>query len=219
MKKLVLLLFITSLALPLFGDAQFRMALDFSRGITNPTIDYEVVKNALSDFNNVYFGAHTEVIFDVIGLGFSGLIFFKDVTIGENTNPGIAWDGSVFLSYHLFEGGAFIDPFFEMGFGAVGNSMISGSTAPKGTFGPSTWGEKSVFSDNPQYNSSYYNINAEISLYPYVGAGAALDLDGMLIGGKITYHPVELGVPGLNPVNMDNFKVVLFGGFAIGGRE
>lgn len=72
----------------------------------------------ITDFKNgegVFYGGFAEVVFDNIGLGLSGNVSnYYDEFVDHTFQYG---DFTLYGSYHLFGGKAFLDPFGEVGFG------------------------------------------------------------------------------------------------------
>mgnify|MGYP003973140809 CR=1 FL=1 len=201
-----------------FAYPQFRMAiiagtdfaerpsyLDIGAGFNNPA--------------NVFEGVLMEVITEpIVGFGFKGLVRFTDTTeVAEMVGTEdwrFDWNGEVFISAHLLGGGAFVDPFLEVGYGCVGRVNLSNSRSGE-------WSE----SEEGLWSYRFYGDSDEgvsnLSLFPVVSAGVAFDLVGFLIGARISYRPVVHAVPAATFSNypLTQFHFGVFGGLALGGHR
>jgi hypothetical protein len=181
-------------AAPVFAGNQVRLtgnlALDF--------VERPSVQQVLQSFNNkdqiFFLGFGWEVVFDRVGLG--GMYdtnFYKDV----EANWWLDWlTEPVYLSYHLFRGGAFIDPFITVGLGCAGRVFLGG-IPPLGKDG------------------------LYLSIFPSVGAGLALDFDGFLLSARLSYVPTMTSPPVTDIDNypLKKFYVTLSAGVALGSHH
>ena len=98
----------------------------------------------------------------------------------------------LFLSYHPFRSGYFLDPFIQAGVGCAGRVYLDQWT------GDATG-------------------NLYLSIYPFVAAGLSLDLSGFLVSGKVSYAPFMTSppAPSISSYPLGNVQVTLAAGIAI----
>ena len=193
-RSLILTFILFAVMFPCFSDSQVRLtgnvALDF---VDRPSL--KAVIDAFSERQqDIVWGFGWEVIFHRMGIGGD---YFVNFFQGQKEEWWFDWvSQSLYLSYHFFGGGAFIDPFFEVGVGCAGRSAME--------------------EDVPKGKDQLY-----LSLYPQVGAGLALDFSGFLTGIKLAYIPTVSPPPGTHYQNfpLDNFLVTVFAGAALGGHR
>ena len=120
------LLIVLAGSVQLAADGQFRMVLNLTSDFAQkPTL--ESVQTAFDDQTNLFWGPSWEVITDRLGFGMHYLVKFDRLSTGQEQvlyDWSLDWMGDFFVSYHVFGGGAFIDPFIEIGFGNVGRVDI-----------------------------------------------------------------------------------------------
>jgi hypothetical protein len=132
--------------------------------IEPPTVDQAF--SALRDDMSLG-GIGWEVVIRRFGLGGDYLVHFEP---DSNDSWWLDWEVQpIFASYHLFGGGAKIDPFVDAGLGCAGRVYL----------GPANIGGDRL----------------GLSLYPFAGAGLALNLDSLRIGTKINYMPWQGPIP------------------------
>jgi hypothetical protein len=203
MKK-VLLAGILAIGLlgPAFADSQFRIAGGLSGEFARiPSV--EQLKDTVRSGDRLFYGLQWEIVFDRLGFGMHyGWHFDRIRTAGSSDRYDWTLDlvGDLFLSYHLFGGGAFIDPFVELGYGIA---------AAVDTFGYSgTW------DDSDQGRLTH------LSGFPVLAAGLALDLHGFMIGARLAYRPTSGPLPGsqIEEFPLQQVQFGAFGGLALGGH-
>ena len=205
-----------------FGRSQFRLVGDAS-------LDF-VKKPSLSDvklnFDNtadMMTGFHWEVITNSgVGFGNHYLVkFSRLLSTSEYIDYEwwLDWNGDAYLSFHFLGTGRLFDPFLEIGYGCVGRVQMI-------TENEDYWvkdDEDQWYYDPPSWESdgSGGSTLQNISLYPYVGAGLAFDIRGLLLSAKGAYRPFVNPIPGTRFDNypLKNFQVVLSAGFAFGGHR
>lgn len=221
MKKLFCaLLFVTILSTGwIWADAQFRLApnvgLDFA---DKPSL--ADVKRSFDSGADIFTGFHWEVITaGNVGFGMHYLATFDKIDTPDEYYPydwWLDWNGDIFLSYHLFGGGAFFDPFIEVGYGSVGRLHLTPTTQDY-------WVKEQdgSYTYDPPDSSSEYQVLTNMSLFPYIGGGLALDLNGFLLGAKFSWRPFSHEVPGTYFANypLKSFQVAFTAGFALGGHK
>ena len=209
---IALLVFTSSFAA---ADGQFRMVLNLAEGFAQkPTL--AEVQSSFDDQTNFFWGPSWEVVIDKFGFGMHYLVKFDRLPTGNEVAPydwSLDWMGDFFASFHLFGGGTFIDPFVVAGFGNAGRVDIDGDQG--------YW----VQDEDGEWEYEYefdptHDAVSNMSLFPYVGAGVALDLDGLLIGARLDYRPTVLPVPAtqFKDYPLTSFQVSLFAGVALGGH-
>ena len=198
-----------------FADGQFRMAMNLTSELDQkPTL--ESVQRSFDDDANFFWGPSWEVMLDRFGFGMHYLVKF------DRLNPDLEsslydwsldWMGDFYAAFHIFGSRAFFDPFIEVGFGSVGRVDIHDNG---GYWVQDEYGE---WDYRYEWNPDDGDVS-NMSLYPYVGAGLALNLDGLLLGARFSYRPKTLPVPATQFTDypLTNFQIGLFGGVAIGWR-
>jgi hypothetical protein len=164
-----------------------HLALDFSE---RPSAR-EAARAFADSENQLLWGPGWEVVMDHLSLGGTYLVsFFQDETSGW----WLDWYGEpLYVGYHLFGAGSFIDPFMQVGLGSAGRVTLDNETAAD---------------QDPLY----------LSIFPFIGGGLALDLDGFIIGGRLSYYPSITPPPTTDFQNypLDKFQVALFAGVGLG---
>lgn len=197
------------------ADPQFRISADFAADfMQRPTV--EEVRSVFDDQSTLFWGPQMEIIVDRVGFGWHTLVNFDHRETGF-TDPAYDWTldwlGDFFVSYHFFGGGSFLDPFVELGFGNAGRVDLGDESG--------YWAE---IDGAWKYEVAPWDPTEEavqnLALYPYVGAGLALDLGGLLVGARLAYRPTVLPIPAtqFEVYPLTNFQVGLFGGIALGGH-
>lgn len=214
MRKTLIVLILLCCSTLLFARGQFRMTGEISTNFADkPSL--ESLKSIFDDTDNLFAGFHWEVLIDRLGFGMHYRVKFDRVETGES-NPeydwSLDWDGDMFLSYHFFGAGSFLDPYVQIGLGSMGRVDIDDDDG--------YW----ILDDGVwEY---YYELDptdravSNLSLYGFAGAGFALNFDGFLLGAQLNYRPVSTAVPGtqFDEYPMQNFQFLLYGGIALGGR-
>ena len=196
-KTLWITVLVVLMAVPVFSDTQVRLtgniALDF---VERPSL-----RTVIDEFSerkqDIAWGFGWEVIFDYLGIGGTYLVNFFQ---GSEEEWWFDWIGEAFyLSYHVFGGGAFIDPFVEVGLGSAGR----------------------VTMEEDNINLSGEKDNMYLSIYPVVGGGMSLDFLGFIAGLKLTYIPTVSPPPATDFQNfpLGNFLFTFFAGAALGSHR
>jgi hypothetical protein len=212
MKKATIALLLIGIALaPIWADGQFRLA-----GNTATQVD-TLTSESLTEWQSLVIpnegtmtGWSWEVIFDHLGLGMHYGIRFNEPVIESDAASDwyLDWKGDFFLSYHVMGGGSVVDPFVEFGWGNVGTALVSSSERY----------------DYPDWEDEVEDGNAvALGFYNYFAGGVAVDLNGLLLGVKVSYIPSEIAGPVTEPTieryALSQFEVSLFGGVALGGHR
>ncbi|MEE8440309.1 MAG: hypothetical protein V3S41_01210 [Spirochaetia bacterium] len=212
MKQTVLAILMVGFALaPVWADGQFRLAGNTATQVDAlPTDNPAEWQELLIPTDQTMTGWHWEVIFNYLGLGMHYGVRFNDSVISTES-PGdwyVDWKGDFFLSYHVLGGGSIVDPFVEFGWGNVGTALVS---SPE-------------FADYPNWEDEVARGAAvALGFYNYFAGGLAVDLNGLLLGAKVSYIPSELAGPvtggSIERYALAPFEVSLFGGVALGGHR
>ena len=136
-------------------------------------------------------GIGWEVVLQHIGLGGTYMVNFSH---DDQDRDMLNWYGQgFFISYHFLGGGAFLDPFIQAGAGCAGRVLL-------------------------RNREDYRELDLHISIFPYLSAGVALDLDGFTFGGKVNYVPFQSDLPvtDILPQPVGSFQVQLFAGVTFG---
>ena len=190
MKAKMLALALACLALS--GFAQTRV--DLSAVIGKDFIDspsFDQATRALQS-QKPFVGFGWEVVMTHVGIGGSYIIdFSEDIPSAW----WIDWDAqAVYASYHLLGTRSFVDPFVDAGIGCAGRVFLGpdGSPADK----------------------------IALTLYPFASAGAALELNGLRLGAKLSYALNQSAIPAttIPGYPLGRFQVSAFAGLSIGGR-
>ena len=217
MKKLSCALVLLSISVGLVHPAvQFRLAVDFAAHLDSSSLAFADLAQ-LYQQSDVHYGGHWELLLGRLGFGIHGLTHLTASDYAPSALGTVSWDGSGFLSYHLFGAGAPLDPYLQIGFGCAGAVSAGGDAEiadPR--FGPDSWGQL----DSSAYHwSSCDPVLEGLALYPHLGAGVALDLDGLLLGATLMFQPFPIAIPTLGAYELADFKLSIFGGIALGGHR
>jgi hypothetical protein len=174
-----------------FGRDQVRLSMNLAADfVDRPTIT--AVRTKFDDQAKVFWGPSWEVILDNVGFGMHYLVKFDRLATEEDYplyDWSLDWMGDFFVSYHFFGVGRFLDPFIEVGFGNAGRVDIDHD--------PGYWVRHPMMGEWDYVYEWQPNQSgvSHMSLFPYIGAGLAVDLSGIIIGARINYRPVVLPVP------------------------
>ena len=217
MKKVLLFFMLFWVSTSLFSDPQFRLATNAAADFADRPSLQDLQSN-IDDPANVFYGIHWEVITaGTVGFGMHGLVRFTSLPFAfadqSLTMWWLDWIGELFVSLHIFGGGVVVDPFLEIGYGNAGRAELYDDIA-------GTWSQDANDLWYYRWNEQSYNNPRNLSLYPFVAAGVALDLQSFLIGLRITYRPIAHQIPGTQIANypLKNIQASLFGGIAFGGH-
>jgi hypothetical protein len=160
------------LALALTAAAAFSLPTVTLTGAGAVSFDaMPTIQEAITAFqsNQPLWGFGWEVVPRRMGVG---ALYMVDFLRDQAGVWYLDWSAQpVYISFHPFGGGSFLDPFLQAGLGSSGRVRLRH--------------EMMGMYSNPLY----------ISIYPFVAGGLALNLDGFLLSAKVSYQPVTAGVP------------------------
>lgn len=190
MKATVVAIAISCLALTAFADARVDLTAVISKDFAVSPSLDQAVGALQAQTPLGGFG--WEVIFGHIGIGGSYAVdFHKDA-------PSAWWldweSQALYASFHILGCKSFIDPFVDAGIGCAGRVFL----------GPSADAGSAL----------------ALTIYPFVSAGAALELNGLRVGAKLSYALGQSAIPvtEIPEYPLGNFQLSAFAGFSIGGR-
>jgi len=203
----IILVLFTVIGFQAAADAHFRAGVDVAAEFVEKP-GSEDIKQAFgaSDKSGLMPGLTWEVIIDHIGFGMSHYVRFNR-SDSELENVNNEWDmdfmGSWDFRYHLFGGGAFLDPFAEASIGSAGHIELNEEDADYYY----TKREITIGSDSDTGKLT------NLSIFSQVGGGLALKLDNFIFGGKLMYRMYNDVPPAtqFDPYPLDNFQFSLFG--------
>ena len=191
---LVLVLALAALGMPCYAGAVHLTGIvsaDFLGG-NSPS---QIINNFTTGDQPLFWGFGWEVIVDHFGFGGDYMVsFFQDA--GQNW--WLDWHApAIFLSFHPLGGRSFLDPFFQAGVGSSGRVFLGQQTVSTGP-GPAQ--------------------DLSLSLFPFVGAGLALNLENVLLSAKVVYIPYLSQVPATDIPGypMRRFQVTMSAGISLG---
>jgi hypothetical protein len=189
-KAFVLVLALVPAALPFAGSVHLTTSLtaDFLQG----TSAQQVVSTFAVGNQPLLWGFGWEVIPGKAGLGGDYQVsFFQDAAEAW----WLDWYApALYLSFHPVRARHLLDPFMEVGMGSAGRVFLSRMP-------------------DPSMSRSLY-----LALFPFVAGGLNLNLDGLLVGAKVTYTPYKAQIP-VTAIPVDplgSFQVTLSAGVSLG---
>lgn len=195
MKRLFILIMIFGVfAVPLFADSQVRITGNLATDFVERPSVSDVVDTFKNKDQPFFWGFGWEVIFDKVGIG--GMYdtnFYED----HEEKWWLDWlTQPIYLSYHLFRVRALVDPYVEIGLGCAGRVFLD---------------QELVVEKDPLY----------LSIFPAVSAGLGLNLNGLILGSKLTYIPTILSLPvsGMDDYPLEQFHVSVYAGVALGSHR
>ncbi len=188
-KAFVLALALVPAALPFAGAV--HLTTDLSADFLQGTSAQEIISTFGVADQPLLWGFGWEVIPNKMGLGGAYQVsFFQDTAAGW----WLDWYApALYLSFHPVGVRRILDPFLEAGMGCAGRVFLSAV--------PVT------------VNRSLY-----LALFPFVAGGLNLNLDGLLLGAKVTYTPYKAQIPVTSiPVDpLGAFQVTVSAGVSLG---
>jgi len=181
---------ISALSAPVFAGSVHltgNLQADYLKG---PNAQ-QIIDSFTSPGQSPFAGVGWEVIIGKVGFGGQ---YGASFTRTPQGTWWLDWDAQpLFLGYHFFRTGYFLDPFVQAGLGCAGRVYLE---------------------DWPR---SALSNNLFISIYPFVAAGLGLDLSGFLVSARVSYAPF-MSAPPASPITaypLGNVQVTLSAGIAI----
>jgi hypothetical protein len=190
MKALALAAAIACLALPSYAQTRVDLSAAMAKDFSAAPSAGQAVRALAAD--SPFLGLGWDVVMGHLGLG---AVYSVDFNQDAPSAWWVDWEGQgLYLGYHLLEPRYFIDPFVDAGIGCAGRAFI----------GPSSTGEQRL----------------ALTIYPFVSAGAALELDGLRLGAKLSYALARSAIPAteIPAYPIGRFQVTAFAGISFGGR-
>jgi hypothetical protein len=168
------------LAASAFAGPTFSLTGNIAAGLSDRP-SFEEALLSLTENPNPLWGMGWELTLRRFGFGGTYMVNFSQ----DDANQwALDWYGeALYASYHLFGGGAFIDPFVQAGIGCAGRVSI----------GPYPYYPYPYYPDT--MDPDFMPEGLMISLFPFAGAGVALHLDGLTVGAKLKYMPFNSPIP------------------------
>jgi hypothetical protein len=191
LKAFVLALALAPLSLPAFAGA-VHLTTDFSSDFPPGTPAQQMIASFAVADQPLLSGFGWEVIPDRMGFGGDYQVSFSQDAL---SGWWLDWySPALYLSYHPLGARRFLDPSFAVGMGCAGRVSLSGMPEPTG----------------------YRSLS--IAVFPFVAAGLALNLDGLLLGTKITYTPYAAKIPvtAIPAYPLGTFQLTFSAGISLG---
>lgn len=189
-KLVVLVLALAVLSVRAFAGA-VRLTADFSADVPADTSAQRTATVAMGD-QPVLWGLGWEVVPWKVGLGGDYMVSFSEDTV---TGWWLDWVApALFLGWHPNGPNRSLDPYAQVGIGCAGRVRLSGT--------PETAADAGL----------------ELALFPFVGGGLNVNLDGLMIGAKALYTPFKMGIPvsTIPTYPLGTVQVVVTAGIALG---
>jgi hypothetical protein len=190
MKAAALAFAITCLALSAFPDGRTDLTAVVGRDFA-ASPSFDQAARALGA-GTPFGGLGWEVILGNMGIGGAYTVVFSQ---DASSDWRLDWETQpLFASYHILGSRSFIDPFVDAGLGCAGNVCL----------GPSQDAGRGL----------------ALTIYPFVSAGAALELDGLRLGAKLSYDLGQSAIPvtEIPEYPLGRFQLSAFAGFSVGWR-
>ncbi len=171
--------------------------------------------------DDLYGGIEGEIWFDRLGIGMrhAGRFFDLPVAVLDERTEDVAvrdrdawwFDGrsDIFAAYHLFGGGSFLDPYIRYGAGIATRNLISRN------FGYDE--DRDIWTTEKSLQNDYDRLQSA-GIYQYVGAGAQLNLAGLVLGSGVNYNVIfqriDSGSYDTDMLPAHRFEARVYGGVA-----
>jgi hypothetical protein len=191
MKSKALVICLLCLAIPAtFAEVRVDVSAVISKDFMSSP-SFDQAVRALGNGSS-FGGLGWEVVMDHVGIGGQYLVDFNEV---DTDSWWLDWDGqAAYMSYHLLGARSAVDPFVDAGIGSAGRVFLG----PGGCDA----------------------TRLAISVYPFVSAGASLDLHGLRIGAKLSYALGRTAIPAttIPDYPIGRFQACAFAGVSFGHR-
>lgn len=196
MKKIIASLFFLSSFGTLGAEFQFRTFTEITHNFDGD-FNFDQTKSDWREGINTLYGVGNEIVFNKIGLGFTGLVNFRE---NNGTQDWIMdFQGRFNAAFHFWGINRFIDPYGFVGVGALGVLDLSNGVS--------------------EYSKNQLT-GLNMGIFTYTGLGANLNLDGLLVGGRFNWQSGAMAIPraGIPLVQPSNFQFGLNVGLALGSE-
>jgi hypothetical protein len=196
MRLIAVMILLVGIIFPAYSDMEARVIAATSVPFMEIPEPSDVLKAIRTRQSELFYGIGWEVIMNHVGIGGNYLVdFYRD----ENRKWSVDWFAeALYASYHLFGAGSFIDVFAQAGIGSAGSVYLGGDYYNRHQ------------STDPNYQLTLQRLT--IGIFPYVAAGAAINLSGLIIGTKLNYMPFITPPPvtDFDAYPLKNFQVMIF---------
>jgi len=189
MRTAAIAIMISCLAFSAFADTRVDLTAVISKDFI-ASPSFDRAAHALGA-ETPFGGFGWEVLFGNVGIGGAyAVVFNQDAA----SNWWLDWETQpVYASYHLLGAKSFIDPFVDAGLGCAGSICL----------GPSENAGEGL----------------ALTIYPFVSAGATLELNGLRLGAKLSYALGQSAIPvtTIPEYPLGRFQLSVFAGISIAG--
>lgn len=186
---ILFLVFFCALIPACFAAPTFTFTADAATDFSSLPSAEQAFSGIADNFQPLW-GFGWEIVMRRIGFGGTYMVdFFRD----DTSRWAMDWYGEgLFVSYHIFGGGAFLDPFIQAGAGCAGRVLL--------------------------HSTGALQRSPDISIFPFLAAGLSLNLEGFLLGAKLSYVPFQSEIPvtDIPGYPVENFKISIFAGISLG---
>lgn len=194
----------------LYGAGEFSENPDTVKDMSAP------FRERSQEQTDLYNGAALELTFGGVGIGarygtrFTSFDVPAELGVDQDVDWWHDWKTDLYVSGHLFGGGAFIDPYVQFGVGTAGRAHLEEDVY---------FDEDGTWNRYEEGESDSYQLT-NLSMYQYIGTGAQVNVSGVLIGAGLNYHIFNqhLDAPEENwgTYPLQRFEVRIYGGVSFG---
>jgi hypothetical protein len=195
MKNTILLFMIILAITPLSAQWQISAVGQLSTGVEGQ-VNTGSVNTGFKNLENNIAGFGSEFVWDKYGFEWETKVTFNQ---DEQLDWYSFWSSNFNFNYHLFGVEGFLDPYVGIGFGSSGSVNID--CAERGEF-------------------PYYDY-LQLTIHSHLQAGLAFAVDNLYIGGKLSYYPGMMPIPGtkIPGIDQEDLRFTFYAGFAFGSRN
>jgi hypothetical protein len=168
LRILAIVLALAPLSVPGFAGT-VRLTTDLSADLSPGAPSPQGTPTFMVGDQPVLWGFGWEIVPRKVGFGGDYMVSFSQDPV---TGWWLDWFApALFLGWHPLGSHRFVDPYAQFGVGSAGRVRLSGA---------------------PQTTA---DAGLSLSVFPFVGAGVNLNLDGLMIGARAIYTPFTMGIP------------------------